>query len=47
MTDDRTRDEAEIRSILEDQSKALHAKDAEALAAHHAPEILSYDLARR
>jgi ketosteroid isomerase-like protein len=45
MTDDRTRDEAEIRNILEDQSKALHAKDAEALAAHHAPEILSYDLA--
>ena len=38
-------DDAEIRRILEDQRAALHAKDAEALAAHDAPDILSYDLA--
>jgi ketosteroid isomerase-like protein len=38
-------DDAEIRRILDDQRAALHAKDAEALAAHAAPDILSFDLA--
>jgi ketosteroid isomerase-like protein len=41
----RTQDEAEIRRILEDWGKALHAKDAEALLAHSAPDLLSFDLA--
>jgi ketosteroid isomerase-like protein len=45
MTDDRKRDEAEIRGIIEGWRRALHAKDAAALTAHHAPDILSYDLA--
>ena len=38
-------DEAEIRRILDDWRAALHAKDAEALAAHAAQDILSFDLA--
>ena len=45
MTDGKTRDEAEIRRILDDWKRALHAKDAEKLAAHHAPGVLSFDLA--
>lgn len=45
MTDGKMRDEAEIRRLIEDWRKALHAKDAEALTARHAPDILSYDLA--
>jgi ketosteroid isomerase-like protein len=45
MTDSRSRDEAAVRQILDDRRKTLHAKDAEALTAHDAPDILSYDLA--
>lgn len=42
---DRTPDETEIRRILEDWRKALLDKDAEALMAHAASDILSFDLA--
>jgi ketosteroid isomerase-like protein len=42
---DRSRGEATVRRIIEDRLKALHAKDAEALTAHDAPDILAYDLA--
>jgi ketosteroid isomerase-like protein len=45
MTDSRSQDEADIRRILEDQRAALRAKDARALTEHHAPDVLSYDLA--
>jgi ketosteroid isomerase-like protein len=45
MADSRLRDEAAIRGIIEGWSRALHAKDADALTAHHAPDLLSYDLA--
>jgi len=45
MNDRSTQDEAEIRRILEDWRDALHAKDAEALLAHAAPDLLSFDLA--
>jgi ketosteroid isomerase-like protein len=45
MADSRTQDEAAIRGIIEDYRRALHVKDADALTAHHAPDILSYDLA--
>ena len=40
-----TKDEADIRAILADQVKALHAKDAELLFAHSAADFLSFDLA--
>src|SRR3712207_5526379 len=45
MTGSRTRDEAAIREIIESYRRALHAKDADALTAHYAPDVLSYDLA--
>lgn len=45
MTDSTSRDEATLRQIIEDRRTALHAKDALALTAHDAPDILSYDLA--
>ena len=45
MTDSRATDEAAIRGIIEAWSRALHAKDANALTAHYAPDLLSYDLA--
>jgi ketosteroid isomerase-like protein len=38
-------DEAEIRRILEGRRQALHAKDAAALTAHDAPDMLAFDLA--
>jgi ketosteroid isomerase-like protein len=45
MTGSKAQDEADIRRILEGQRVALRAKDARALAEHHAPDVLSYDLA--
>jgi ketosteroid isomerase-like protein len=36
---------AEIRRIVDAHVKALHAKDAEALLAHHAVDLVSFDLA--
>lgn len=45
MADERTTDTAAIRRIIEHQRRALHARDADALAALHAPDVLAYDLA--
>lgn len=45
MSDAETGEEGEIRRIVEGWRAALRAKDAEALVAHHAPDVLSYDLA--
>lgn len=36
--------EAEIRAIMSARVAAIHAKDAAALVAHHAPDVVSYDL---
>lgn len=38
-------DEAEIRSILDDGAKALYAKDADAMVAHYAEDIVVANLA--
>lgn len=38
-------DEAEIRSILDDGAKALYAKDADAMVAHYAEDIVVTNLA--
>jgi ketosteroid isomerase-like protein len=45
MTDSRAADEAAIRGIIGAWSRALQAKDAGALTAHYAPDLLSFDLA--
>jgi ketosteroid isomerase-like protein len=45
MADFTNRDETAIRGILDDWRRALRAKDAAALLAHHAPDLLAYDLA--
>lgn len=45
MTEPKHEDEAAIRRIVDAWCNALHAQDAEALLAHHAPEVLTYDLA--
>ena len=37
---DTLKDEAHIRSILDDGAKALYAKDAEATVAHYAEDIV-------
>jgi len=39
-----TKDETAIRNIIADQAKALYAKNADLLFAHHAAEFFSYDL---
>jgi uncharacterized protein (TIGR02246 family) len=36
--------EAEIRTIMQARIAAVRAKDAAALVAHHAPDVVSYDL---
>jgi PhnB protein len=38
-------DEAEIRAFVEAMAKALHDRDADALVARLAPDVLVYDLA--
>lgn len=38
-------DQAEIRRIVDAQIQALRAKDAEALLAHHAADLVTFDLA--
>ena len=42
---DTLRDEAEIRNILDDIAKALYAKDAEAMVAHYASDVVIANLA--
>src|SRR5262245_25750729 len=36
--------EAEIRAIMQARVAAVRAKDSAALVAHHAPDVVSYDL---
>ena len=47
MANERTRaaDEARIREVIEDWSNALRTKDADAVVAHHAPDIVQFSLA--
>jgi uncharacterized protein (TIGR02246 family) len=42
---DTARDEADIRALVEGMRRALHERDADALAARLAPDVLVYDLA--
>lgn len=42
---DTFQDEAQIRSILDDAAKALYAKDADAMVAHYADDIVVANLA--
>ncbi|MEA2808276.1 MAG: hypothetical protein QOG78_3981 [Rhodospirillaceae bacterium] len=36
--------ETEIRAIMKARVEAVHAKDAARLVAHHAPDVVAYDL---
>ena len=36
--------ESEIRAIMKARVEAVHAKDAARLVAHHAPDVVAYDL---
>lgn len=36
--------EAEIHAIMKAREEAVHAKDAARLVAHHAPDVVAYDL---
>jgi PhnB protein len=40
-----TKDEADIRAIIADHAKALHAKDIDLLFAHNAADFRAFDLA--
>jgi len=42
---DTTEDEAAIRALVDDMRRALHERDAEAMVARFAPDVLVYDLA--
>jgi ketosteroid isomerase-like protein len=44
-TNDRTNDKAEIRGLLDETTRALHAKDAERLMSRLAPGARMFDLA--
>lgn len=46
MTTDKseTPDEAEIRGIIEERVRAVGAKDIGGLLAHHAPDVLTFDV---
>ncbi|MEZ4864928.1 MAG: nuclear transport factor 2 family protein [Caldilineaceae bacterium] len=37
-------DEASIRALIEERISAVHAKDLNALMAHHASDVLSFDV---
>ena len=41
----RTADEAQIRRLVDEWAKALHAKDVDAVMACYAPDVLVFDLA--
>lgn len=45
MAETRAQDVAEIRAILDGRRQALHAKDARAMTARSAADVLIYDLA--
>lgn len=36
--------EAQIRALIEERVQAIHAKDLNVLMAHHAPDVLSFDV---
>ena len=36
--------EREIRALMDDLASAIHAKDVNALMAHYAPDVLTFDL---
>ena len=42
---DRSHDEARIRSLIDERARALGAKDAGALLAHAAPDLVAFTLA--
>ena len=46
MTTEKSRmpDESQIRMLIEDRVKAVHAKDVSAAMSHHAPGILMFDV---
>ena len=37
-------DEAQIRELMDDQAKAVHAKDIEGSMSNYAPDIVSFDI---
>ncbi len=43
--DSKTTDETQIRQLIDSWTKALRAKDVDALMAHYKPEIMWFDLA--
>ena len=45
MTTRALAEEAQIRQLIDGVTRALHAKDVDALMAHYTEDILSYDLA--
>jgi uncharacterized protein (TIGR02246 family) len=44
MTDTRADDEAEIRTLIDDQAKAIRAKDLGGSASRYAPDVLLFDV---
>jgi PhnB protein len=44
-TSDRTKDEAEIRGVIDAWARALRRKDADAVVAQHAPDFVHFSLA--
>lgn len=44
ITESKTSNEAQIRSIIEQRVKAVHGKDIHTLMSNHAPDVLSFDV---
>jgi len=44
LTDGNPIGEREIRALMRDLASAIHAKDIDALMAHYAPDVLTFDL---
>jgi PhnB protein len=42
---DETHDEAQIRAAIDDEARAIPAKDADSVMSHHAPGSVTFDLA--
>lgn len=40
----RAGDEAQIRALIEERVRAVHAKDLDAVVSHHAADVLSFDV---
>jgi PhnB protein len=47
MTTDtsQARDDARIRTVIDDRARALRAKDAAGVVRHHAPDVVQFSLA--